>query len=302
LNAYDEKYFGAARLLPRVLREAALALPQQAQREAEELRLRVGHPVSALLPEGERELGGPEVTPGDIDSAVEIATGASAHSARESVRAGYINAAGGYRLGLCGEAVSGGGEVLGFRALSSLSIRVPREVYGVARETAAELGGRIGSTLIISPPGAGKTTFLRDLVRLVSDGAPELGIAPSLVGLADERGEIAAVSGGAPRMNVGRRTDVMSACPKAAAVMMLLRAMNPGTIALDEITAPEDIKAVNSAANCGVRLFATVHAGSVAELMKKPLYSALLDGGIFVTAVIITRDGGRRVYKTERLI
>jgi stage III sporulation protein AA len=301
LNAFDEKYFGAARLLPQALRSAALSLPPQEQRLAEELRLRAGFPASAVLPGGERPLGGPEVRPRDLDAMAEIATGASAHSARETVRAGYINAPGGYRIGLCGETVAGPSGVSGFRALSSAAVRIPREIAGVARGAAAALGGEIGSTLIISPPGAGKTTFLRDLVRLVSDGAPELGIAPSRVALADERGEIAAVAGGVPQMNVGRRTDILSGCPKAEAALMLLRAMNPETIALDEITAPEDAEAARAAANCGVRLFATAHAASAADLSRKPLYAGLLRGGVFGTAVIIRRLGARRVYEMERL-
>ncbi|MDR0446649.1 MAG: stage III sporulation protein AB [Oscillospiraceae bacterium] len=307
-GAYDAKYYGAARLLPPHRRADALALPPAEQCVAEELRLRVGFPVCAVLPDGERALGGTEVTPRELDTVVEIATAASAHSVRETVRAGYINAAGGYRIGLCGETATDSSGVMGFRALSSVAVRIPREVTGIARRavsavlaTADDARGGIGSVLIISPPGAGKTTLLRDLVRLVSDGAVELGIAPSRVGLADERGEIAAVSGGVPQMNIGCRTDVLSACPKAAAAMMLLRAMNPETLALDEITAPEDVAAVERAANCGVRLFATVHAFSVEELMKKPLYAALLCGGIFEAAVIIKKTGGQRIYEAARL-
>jgi stage III sporulation protein AA len=301
LDTFDEKYFGAARLLPQALRSAALALPPPEQRLAEELRLRAGFPVSAVLPGGERGLGGPEVRPSDLDAMAEIATGASAHSARGTIRAGYINAPGGYRIGLCGETVADLSGVSGFRVLSSAAVRIPREIAGVAKRAAAALGGKIGSLLIISPPGAGKTTFLRDLIRLVSDGEPGLGIAPSRVALADERGEIAAVAGGVPQMNVGSRTDVLSGCPKAEAAMMLLRAMNPETLALDEITAPEDAAAARSAANCGVRLFATAHAASPEDLARKPLYAELLRGGVFGTAVVIRRCGARRVYETERL-
>ena len=290
----DTRYSGALRLLPPRVRELAAQLGNAGQ--AEEIRLRVGFPPSVLLQEGEHDLGGGVITTDELDAVVEIATGASLHSARESVRAGYINAPGGYRLGLCGIAVANGGAVSGFRGLSSIALRIPREVNGIGETVAVACGGRLTSMLIISPPGMGKTTLLRDLVKIASDGSEKYGISPSRVALADERGELAAVTNGIAQMYVGRRTDVLSGCPKAPAVMMLLRVMNPEIIALDEITDPEDIKAIERAANCGVRIFATVHAGSVVELHQKPLFERLIETHVFETIVTIRREGGVRKY------
>ncbi len=290
----DTRYSGALRLLPPRLRDLAGQLENMGQ--AEEIRLRTGFPPSVLLSGSEHELGGEAVTPSELDAVVEIATGASLHSARESVRAGYINAPGGYRLGLCGTAIADGGVVSGFRGLSSIAVRIPREVSGIGEAVAAGVGGNLKSTLIISPPGMGKTTLLRDLVKIASDGSEKCAISPARVALADERGEIAAVFNGKAQMHVGRRTDVLSGCPKAQAVMMLLRAMNPEIIAIDEITDPEDIKAIERAANCGVRIFATVHAGSVSELRRKPLFEKLLGTRVFETTVTIRRENGRRIY------
>lgn len=296
----DLNYSGAAALLPPRLKSIAGRLGDEQQACAEELRIRTGFPLSVLLPGGEWELGSEAVSPRELDAIVEIATGASLHSSRETVRAGYINAPGGYRLGLCGTAVTDNGDVSGFRALSSIAIRIPREKPGIAESIVRAEGGTLRSTLIISPPGMGKTTLLRDLVRIVSDGDDALAVKPSRVALADERGELAAVASGRAQMNVGRRTDVLSACPKAEAVMLLLRVMNPEIIALDEITDPADVAAIERAANCGVRIFATVHAGSVDELRRKPLYEKLLETSVFETLVTISVSEGVRHYSVTR--
>ncbi|MDR0905132.1 MAG: stage III sporulation protein AB [Oscillospiraceae bacterium] len=297
----DKSYSGAVRLLPPALRENANKLEHKLQLYAEELRLRAGFPLTVLLPEGGRELGSAPVSPRDLEAVLEIATSASAHSVRETVRAGYVNASGGYRLGLCGSVTADAGGVTGFHALSSIAIRIPREFPGSADKIALACGGEIPSTLIIAPPGAGKTTLLRDLVRLTSDGCERLGVEPRRVGLCDERGEVAAVASGAAQMDVGRRTDVLSGAPKSAAAMMLVRTMNPEIVALDEITAPEDVTAIEYAANCGVTLFATVHAGNLDELRGKPLYRRLLDARIFELGILIKKFSGTREYEVARL-
>lgn len=287
----------AAAVLPPELRQQALALPAQERERAEELRLRCGWPMAAVFPEGEVPLGGRKIVPQDLELLLEIASRASVHAVLAQLREGYLTIEGGHRLGLCGTAVLENGQMRNLRSLSSVSIRIARQHPGAALPLLSGLmeGGRLCSTLIAAPPGMGKTTLLRDLVRCISDGE---GTPPLRVGLADERGEVAALYGGVPQLRVGRRTDVIEGCPKAQGAMLLLRAMNPQVLAMDEITAPEDVAALLTAAGCGAVLLATAH-GEGDELTRRPLYRTMLEERIFQRVVSIQRTEQGRSYTVD---
>ena len=290
-----QRYEAACALLPRRLREAALAVPEK--EKVEELRLRQGGRLTLTLPEGEVPVPGTRVTGEDLEAVLDIATGSSRYTASQSLRQGYLTAEGGFRIGVCGTAVLEGGEVALYRDLSSLNIRIPREQIGLADRVLPRLlaEGRLESTLVISPPGGGKTTLLRDLVRALSD---EKNLRVSLV---DERGELAAVHRGVPQLQVGRHTDVLDACPKAQAIPTLLRAMNPQVIAVDEVAVAGDVAALEQAAGAGVVLLATVHGAGVEDLKRKPILAGMLGLGIFRKAVRIGRLGAGRWYAVEDL-
>lgn len=287
----------AAAVLPPELRQQALALPAQERERAEELRLRCGWPMAAVFPEGEVPLGGRKLVTQDLELLLEIASRASVHAVLSQLREGYLTIEGGHRLGLCGTAVLENGQMRNLRSLSSVSIRIARQHPGAALPLLSGLmeGGRLCSTLIAAPPGMGKTTLLRDLVRCISDGD---GTPPLRVGLADERGEVAALYGGVPQLRVGRRTDVIEGCPKAQGAMLLLRAMNPQVLAMDEITAPEDVGALLTAAGCGAVLLATAH-GEGDELTRRPLYRTMLEERIFQRVVSIQRTEQGRSYTVD---
>ena len=293
-------YRQAAEVLPEHLRRAALARCADEQAVAEELRLRSGQKMSLLGPEGETSISEEPVTGQDLQAVLDRATEFSAYRCAGSIRQGYVTVRGGCRVGICGTAVLRGGEIATVGELSSLSIRIARAALGVAKDVYPKLWseGSFESTLILSPPGGGKTTLLRDLIRCLSKGSqthPALRVA-----VVDERGEIAAARGGCAQFDVGPHTDILTGTEKAEGISMLLRAMNPQVIAVDEITAPEDIRAMSVAANCGVAFLATVHGRDLDELRRRKLCRELLDTELFHQFIVLEGRGSARTSRVER--
>lgn len=289
------RYQDAAAVLPVRLRKLALALPEEQRAEAEEFRLRAGRPMTVLLPGGEVPLDA-FVEPEELETLCDLATEFSRYAAAETLREGFLPVRGGFRVGLCGTAVMKDGANTNLKNLSSAAIRIGRQYLGIAKDLVPQLmrEGRFWNTLLLSAPGGGKTTLLRDLVRCLSRQGQR-------VALIDERGEVAVMVRGEPQMDVGPRTDIVDGCPKALAIPMVLRAMNPQIIAADEITLREDLRAMSLAAGCGVGLLATIHAADVGELLEKPLYRQLLEDRVFRLAVCIRCVDGERSYEVEEL-
>ena len=260
--------------------------------------MRRRHPMSVLMAAGECPLGGEAVREQDLREVLERASQASAHTVLEQMRGGFVTLRGGHRIGLCGTVSRKDGEITTLRYLSSMSIRVARAVEGQAAGLMPNLfcKGRFLSTLILGAPGVGKTTLLRELIRVLSDGN---GGPAHRVGVADERGEIAALWQGEPQFHIGRQTDVMDGCLKAEGLTMLLRSMNPQILAVDEIARPADVAAVREAAGCGAALLATAHGENTLDLVRRPIYRELLDEGVFQRIIVLRRVGGRRVAEVE---
>ena len=267
---------------------------QSAFGHAEEIRLRTGRRPGFLYRGTENVLSGEPLTETDLIRTMEKATGASVHTAMSQIAGGFVSSRG-LRIGICGSAVMSGGEIKGFRNLSSLAIRIPQEHRGICDGVIRELYARgYENTLVISPPGMGKTTALRELIRRLSDSGTRFGVI-------DERNELAAFDGAAAQFDLGRRSDVITGAPKDTAAMILLRGMNPQVIAMDEITKNEDAVVVRDIVGCGTGILASAHAAGTDELKKRPVYRALLEQSIFQFAVVIGMEKGERHYKTERL-
>ena len=288
--------------LPPEMKRAALFMPEQERNRLEEIRLRAGREVTVTVDGCERVLardgrlyeidglGRGIVCPAEyIQYTVEKASDGFVYSAEETIRQGFITLRGGHRIGLCGHAVTAGGEISAINGFSSVCIRVARDIEGISAEGAEAVYGcgRLNNTLIISSPLTGKTTYLRDLIR-------ELSKRRIRTGICDERSEIAALVAGEPQFAIGHFIDVIDGCRKSDAAMLLLRAMSPQVIAMDEITAPCDVEAICRAANCGVSVVATAHADDVRELYRRRIYAPLLENRIFSRVLHLTRQGGER--------
>lgn len=279
----------AENLLPENLAAALRKYPT-----AEEIRLRLGKAPGVVLGGRERHLCPGPVGQHDLRRVLEKATGASLHAAANSLRAGFVTYRG-LRIGVCGEAVYNGEQMTGLRNLSSLAIRIPHSCpEDVGAFADKLLRPRPQSVLICAPPGVGKTSFLRELIRQ----AAELDCR---VGVIDERNELSASAMGFAQFELGRGSDTLVGVPKKQAAMMLLRGMNPEIIAMDEITQEDDLAVIDQVAGCGVCIFASVHGKDASDMKKRPLYKSLMERGIFETLVTIRCSGGKRIYEREAL-
>ena len=279
-----DPYTAAIELLPR---RYEAALRTHVSFYPEELRLRVGQAPSLLYGGREVFLSSGAVVEEDLVRVLEKATGASLYSAAEAMRQGYF-CVGTLRIGVCGRAAAQSGS--GFSEYSSLCIRLAREHRGICAGIAGKLcDGAYENTLIIAPPGGGKTTALREVIRLLSNKGRRVGVI-------DERGEL---SGGI--FDLGRCSDVISGLDKLSGALLLLRSMNPQIIAADEISAPKDLLAIEDVFGCGVGLLATAHAASREDLMRRRSYRRLIEKGVFTRLLRICPDGGKRSYMLEAI-
>ncbi|MDD2421072.1 MAG: stage III sporulation protein AA [Heliobacteriaceae bacterium] len=255
---------------------------------ATEIRLRTGRPLAVCTGGTDCLLG--QVTTAEITKTLHLMSGCSVYALEEEFRQGFLTLPGGHRVGLAGRVVLAAGQVKTIHPVSALNIRIAREYPGVADQLFPQLldqEGKIYATLLISPPGGGKTTLLRDLVRQVSKGRVEIGFRGVSVGLVDERSEIAACYRGVPQNDVGPRTDVLDGCPKSQGLLRLLRALGPGVLATDEIGRLEDVAAVEEALHCGVPVIATAHGYALGDLAKRPGLRVMLEMQAFQRFVVL---------------
>lgn len=286
-----KSFHTAAQLLPERLWRAAYSLNEEQRAQCEEIRVRLDRPLAATV-EGKTVLLSEGIRPqrGELDEVLARATEASVHTYLEQLRRGFLTTKHGHRLGICSHAPDGASRVL--RGLSSVNIRVARQIGGLGSELILCGPEGFRNTLILGEPGAGKTTLLRELCRRLS--------ADMRVAVADERYEIAACADGAPRFHVGN-CDVLSGGRKAETIPMLLRSMSPQVLATDEITDEEDCRALLACAGCGCGLLVSAHGSGLGDLRRRPAYRQILESGVFRQAVIVIQEKGVRSYRLTAL-
>ena len=243
-----------------------------------ELRLRIGRAPEMICVDGRYSLDG-DVTAEDLHYCVNAATRYSPWCCT-TLEHGYITASGGHRIGVCGDVVLKEGKMSTITNLTSLCIRIARDFQGISTGAV----GINGNLLIIGRPGCGKTTFLRDLIRQMSN------LRENVVAVVDERRELFPVLEGKFVFSPGCRTEVVTGCRKSAGIEILLRTMNPDVIAVDEITSNEDSEALVQACRCGVSMMATAHAGNIQDFLKRPVYQRLIQDKVFDTIIVLQPD------------
>lgn len=257
--------------------------------DIEEIRIRVDRPIE-IMANSTTHYVPYIVTMQDAEQLLEKLGNHSFYTLDEELKRGYITIRGGHRVGLAGRVILENGRVKGIRDVSSFNIRIAREKIGVADPFIPLLyDTRWHHTMIIGPPQSGKTTFLRDLARIISSGDKRRNIPPYKVGIVDERSEIAGCVKGVPQLTFGTRIDVLDACPKAEGMMMLIRSMSPDVLVVDEIGRKEDTEAILEAVHAGIRLIMTTHGETTEELKQRPTLRPIFEQNIFTRFIELSR-------------
>lgn len=297
----DERFDSAAKNFPEKIRAFLNALPYGVKRQAQEIRLRIGKPVSvcggcrtAFLDGRGNAAAVPDPTGflvrrEDLEESFRNFCGYSVYSHQNEIKNGYISLVGGHRAGICGTAVYRSGEICGMRDISSVNVRVARQVPGAADGLLDALGEGINSgLLLVGAPASGKTTLLRDISRQLAGGRRG---SMRKVTVVDERGELAGTYLGEPQNDLGVCCDVLDGFPKTEGILLAVRSLSPEFILCDELGTEEEASAVEQSLNAGVSIVASIHAGGREELMKRRQAVRLLRTGAFGYAAILEGRG-----------
>ena len=259
----------------------------------QEVRIKVNKPIIINLSDKEIILKY-ITTINDVKEILVKISNYSLYAYEEELKQGYITIKGGHRIGIAGECVIIDGKVRTIRNISSLNIRVCREIIGCSNELMKFIVNkdRVYNTLIVSPPKCGKTTILRDIARNISNGMPINELRGKKVSVIDERSEIASSFNGVPQLDIGIRSDILDNCLKKDGMIMAIRSLSPDIIICDEIGTEGEVEALNMAFNSGVNIVATIHGYSINDIYIRNVFKPLLENSILERIVILSNRKG----------
>lgn len=285
----DKKYLAAAKMLGSSLFSMLEKIPPDIQGKITEIRLREGKPICLMAGEKTYFINGQgEILPApepafllkreQLQEAFISVCGWAVHSHQKELTEGYIAVQGGHRAGVAATAVVQEGQITAVRDITSLNLRIAREIWGAADPVMQKcFSGQTPGILVAGAPASGKTTILRDLARQLASARGGY----RKVCIIDESGEIGGAASGTPVNDLGISSDVLFGYPKGKGLQIALRYLSPQVMICDEIFAKEEIQAVKAAANSGIAVVTSIHAGSRKELLRKPQLQPLLQAGAF---------------------
>ena len=256
----------------------------------EEIRIRALRPIILKLSDGEKVIKY-SVSTDEILSCLQLLCENSIYSYQNEICNGFITVKGGHRVGISGSCVIENNKIINIDYIFSLNFRIARQILGCSNKILKYIldleNNNIYNTLIVSPPGSGKTTILRDLVRQISSGIKEIKFKAINVGIVDERGEIAALYKGIPQNDVGINVDVMDNIPKDIGMKMLVRSMAPQVIMADEIGTTEDVKAIDYVMRSGCKGIFSAHGECIEDLYLNDFIKQLIIGHVFEIIIFL---------------